>query len=89
MNLETSIINSVTYETILDLIEDSRKCSKESAIKMYRYLLTRPKSINFYIGGAIKRVLYNFGVKFQINVNKYYFNDEEKSWNIDFLTICI
>jgi hypothetical protein len=78
---------SITYETILNLIEDARKYAKENAIKIYhRHLLISSKSIAFCIGSIMNRILHNFGVELRrINTKWYYFDDEEKSWSIDFL----
>jgi FkbM family methyltransferase len=78
---------SITYETILNLIEDARKYAKENAIKIYhRHLLISSKSIAFCIGSIMNRIIHNFGVELRrINTKWYYFDDEEKSWSIDFL----
>jgi hypothetical protein len=89
MEHDFSNLNAITYETVLDFIEEAKKHAKEEAIRDYYYvnLLIRSKEFTMLrIGRAIAKVLRRLGIGLQrIKESHYRFNDDEKSMGIDFL----
>ncbi len=83
-------INCVTYEDILNLVEDIKTMLKENAIKSYYYSTSPRFKSTKVIGAILNRILRSLGVRLQrTSAGLYHISDVERSWAIDFLLYVI
>jgi hypothetical protein len=93
MEHDFSNLNAITYETVLDFIEEAKKYAKEEAIRDYylnllKYDIRSKEFTMLRIGRAVTKVLRRLGIRLQWikdRNNHYQFNNDEKSMGIDFL----